>query len=227
MPGRVRIYSLALIAVGAGLLIGSLVDSPQFPDMARYLACVSLACIGSTMKVRLPGLHGTISVNFVFILMGVAQLSLAETLTLVCAATLVQCMWRPKTRPKGIQVLFNVATLVVSAATAWTTAHMVPGEPYALIALAPAATMFFIANTGMVSVVLALLSGKPVAAVWKQCHLWSFPYYLAGAAIAALISASSQTAGWRLSLLALPMVFLVYSYFSAYVSAHTERTEAP
>jgi hypothetical protein len=98
------------------------------------------------MKVRLPGLHGTISVNFVFILMALTQFSLVETLTVAFAATLVR-LWRPKTRPKVVQVLFNSSTVVISTALAYLAARVVSGQDHPLIALAPAATAFFVMNT--------------------------------------------------------------------------------
>jgi hypothetical protein len=224
MPVKARLYIGTSVALGYGLLAGTLILFSQFPDGARYLACLSLACIASTMKVRLPGLHGTISVNFVFILMALTQFSLVETLTIAFAATLVQCLWRTKTRPKLVQVLFNTSTVLISAALAYFAARLVPGQVHPLLALAPAATIFFVMNTGMISLVLALLSNSTLLAVWKQCHLWSFPYYLVGAGLAAAIAQSSQTVGWRLSLLALPLMFLTYSYFKVYVSSNVNRS---
>jgi hypothetical protein len=222
MPTNAKLYIGASVALGYSLLAGTLIWSSQFPDVARYLACLSLGCIASTMKVRLPGLHGTISVNFVFILMALDQFSLGETLTIAFAATLVQCLWRPKTRPKVVQVLFNSSTVVISTALAYLAARVVP-QDHPFIALAPAATAFFVMNTGMISLVLALLSKTTLLAVWKQCHLWAFPYYLAGAAIAAATVQSSQTVGWRVSLLALPVMYLTYSYYKVCVLSHETR----
>jgi hypothetical protein len=178
------------------------------------------------MKVRLPGLHGTISVNFVFILMALTQFSLVETLTIAFAATLVQCLWMPKTRPKLVQVLYNTSTVLISAALAYACAHVVPGPDHPFIALAPAATVFFVMNTGMISLVLALLSKSKLLAVWKQCHFWAFPYYLVGAAIAAAVEQSSVTVGWRFSLLALPVMYLIYTYYKLFVASHETPTRA-
>src|ERR1700733_5384323 len=127
MPAKAKFYISVVIALGFALLAGGLIWFGQFPDVARYLACLSLACIASTMKVRLPGLHGTISVNFVFILMALTQFSLVETLTIACAATLGQCLWRPKTRPKLVQVLFTSSTVLISTALAYFAARAVPG----------------------------------------------------------------------------------------------------
>jgi hypothetical protein len=227
MPINAKLYIGTSVALGYALLAGTLIWFSQFPDGARYLACLSLACIASTMKVRLPGLHGTISVNFVFILMALTQFTLAETLTIAFAATVVQCLWRPKTRPKIVQVLFNSSTVLISTALAYAAERAVPGQDHPFIALAPAATVFFVLNTGMVSLILALLAKSTLTAVWKQCHLWSFPYYLVGAAIAAAIEQSSLTVGWRFSLLALPVMFLIYSYYKLFVSSQGAEVRAP
>jgi len=221
MPLSARLYAGVAVALGLVVLAGCLAWYGQFPETARFLAYVSLACIGSTMKVRLPRLQGTISVNFLFVLLAAVQLSLAETLLLSLAATIVQCRWRAKTRPKLIQVSFNASTVVISAALAYATAHAVPGDPQALTALIPAATVYFVVNTGMISLILALISNQPLHVVWRKCHLSAFPLYLVGAAIAAAASASSQTSGWRLSLLALPIMYLVYSHYRMYLSSQT------
>ena len=225
MPTKAKFYIGITVALGLALLVGSLTWFGQFPDPARYLACFALACIASTMKVRLPGLRGTISVNFVFILMGIAQLSLPETLTMSFAAALVQCVWRPKNRPKLVQVLFSACALVISTAATYATAHAISGEANMVLALVPAATVFFTLNTGMVSLVIALVSNAPLSTVWKQCQLWTLPYYLVGAAIAGVVAAFSQTAGWRVSLLPLPLMYLVYTYYFCYVLTWAERAQ--
>jgi hypothetical protein len=221
MRTQAKIYIGTIVVLGFVLLASSLIWFRQFPDIARYSACISLACIASTLKVKLPGLKSTISVNFVFILIGIAQLSLAETLTLAFAAAVVQCLWRPKTRPKVIQVLFNVSSLLISTTLAYAIAEVMPGEHRALPTLAAAATMFFMVNTGLVSMVIALTSNQELREVWKKCHLWAFPYYLVGAAIAGAVSSSSTNESWRISMVALPMMYLVYFCYSIFVSSQT------
>ena len=76
--------------------------------------------------------------------------------------------------------------------------------------MALAATFYFAADTLLVSGVLSLVQSKSLFAVWQQCYLWSFPYYLAGAAIAGLAVSASLTTGWVMSLLILPTMYLVY-----------------
>jgi hypothetical protein len=225
MPLKTRSYIGVVVALGCVLLADCLTSYGQFPEMARFLAYTALACIASTMKVRLPRLHGTISVNFVFILLSVAQLTLSETLLLSFAATITQCLWRPKTRPKLAQVLFNSSTVGISAALAYWTARAVPDGPKSLMALIPAATVFFVVDSGLVSGILALISNKTLLEVWRQCHLWAFPFYLAGGVVAGGICTASGTSGWRVSLLVLPLMYLIYSHYQIYISSQTSSTQ--
>ena len=67
--------------------------------------------LASGLKVTLPGVTGTLSVAFVFNLIGIEELTLQETLAMGCTATLLQCLWQAKRRPKVEQVLFNVSSI--------------------------------------------------------------------------------------------------------------------
>src|SRR5216683_4130961 len=111
MPKNAKIYIGLIVALGFGLLAGCLVFRAEFPDLPRYFSYLLLAVLASTMKVRLPGITGTISVNFLFILIGIADFTLAETLTMGCLAIVMQCVWQ--TRPRLVQVMFNVAALAL------------------------------------------------------------------------------------------------------------------
>src|SRR5947208_12470320 len=100
MPKNAKIYIALIITLGLALLAGSLAFRAEFSDLPRYFSYLLLAVIASTLKVRLPGITGTISVNFLFILIGIADFTLAETITMGCAAILVQCVWRARQRPR-------------------------------------------------------------------------------------------------------------------------------
>jgi hypothetical protein len=113
-------------------------------------------------------------------------------------------------------VLFNISTLVTSIAFSYSASHALVANLPVLLAVAVCA--YFVANTGMISLVLSLIEGRPFTNVWRQCYLWSFPYYLVGAAIAGGMIFSSHTVGWRLSLLMLPLMYLVYSYYRLFLS---------
>src|SRR5712692_5240811 len=220
MATTAKIYIGSIVTLGFALLAGCLLFQAQFPDLPRYFAYLLLAVIASTLKVRLPGITGTISVNFLFILIGIADFTMAETLTMGCIAILMQCIWRTKGSPRLVQVSFNVAALSVSIAAAYQVSHLTLALARAeslSAMLALAACVFFVSNTLLISGVLCLLEGKPLGKIWQQCYLWSFPYYLVGSAIAGLVTVSSRTVGWEVSLLVLPVMYLVYVFYRLYL----------
>jgi hypothetical protein len=220
MPTKAKVYIGLTIVLGFALLGTCLLLQPQFPDLPRYFAYLWLAVIASTLKVRLPGVTGTISVNFLFVLIGIADFTLAETLTIGCSAIVMQCLWRTRQDPRLVQVGFNVAALAISIGTAYQVSHFALALARAdslSTLLVLAACVFFVSNTLLVSGVLCLVEGKPLKKIWHQCHLWSFPYYLVGSAIAGLVTMSSRTVGWEASLLVLPLMFLVYTFYRLYL----------
>src|SRR5262249_42968 len=120
-------YLSIVISVGVAVL-ATRVSSLRPEDPFRFLAYVALAMIASSMKVRLPGVPGTWSVLFVFLLIGIVDLSLPETLVMASAAAFVQSFWLAKKPRKFVHVSFNVASLVIAI----TAAHLAYTAPVLL-----------------------------------------------------------------------------------------------
>ncbi|MGA3351451.1 MAG: hypothetical protein ABSC33_20675, partial [Candidatus Sulfotelmatobacter sp.] len=136
------------------------------------------------MKVQLPGIDGTMSVNFLFILLGVVELSLPETLLIGCTATLVQSVWQARKKLDPIKVAFNVFSMMANAsALCYVSYHYFDSRMAAKpVLLMVAALIFFLANTLPVSIIIALTENKSARKIWSECYFWSFPYYMVGAA---------------------------------------------
>src|SRR5579863_6257155 len=135
----------------------------QSQDLMRFACYVAVAILASGLKVQLPGIDGTMSVNFLFILLGVLELSLPETLIIGCTATLVQSIWQARKRLDPVKVLFNVAGMMANASClTYLTYHWLAGRLGASkpILLMVAALVFFFANTLPISVVIAMTEGK-------------------------------------------------------------------
>ena len=200
-------------------------------DPMRFICYLLVALLASGLKVQLPGIDGTMSVNFLFILLGVIELSLPETLVIGCTATLVQSLWQARKRLDPVKVLFNVAGMMANACSltylTYQTlcAHWGSNKPLLLMV---AALVFFFANTLPISIVIALTEGKSSRKVWSECYFWSFPYYLVGAAAVGLVGIVNRTAGWQTSLLVLPLIYWVYRSYRLYLGrleAEKERVE--
>ena len=203
----------------------------QSHDPMRFACYLAVAILASGLKVQLPGIDGTMSVNFLFILLGVMELSLPETLVIGCTATLVQSVWQARKRLDPVKILFNVAGMMANASALtylsfhWLAARYGSNKP---ILLMLAALVFFFANTLPISVVIALTEGKSSRRVWSECYFWSFPYYLVGAAAVGLVGIVNRAAGWETSLLVLPLIYWVYRSYRLYLGrleAEKERVE--
>src|ERR1700687_3963455 len=95
MSKRATLFIGMTAAVGASVFAYALAHW-QSTGLERFLCFLIVAVVSSGLKIQIPGLDGTMSVNFLFILLGVLELSLPETLLMGCTATLVQCLWQAR-----------------------------------------------------------------------------------------------------------------------------------
>ena len=202
----------------------------QSNDPLKFVCYLIAALLASSLKVSLPGIEGTLSVNFLFTLLGILELSLPETLLIGLASTLAQFYWKPARQLKRIQLIFNVSQVTVSSAVAYGAYQLVviyvlhaPGP----LALLVAAITHYGCNTAAMSIIIGLTEDKPFTKVWTNCYLWSFPYYMVGAAAAGLVHFLNRHIGWQSSLLVLPPIYLMYRSYRLYLGKlETEKRHA-
>src|SRR6266699_4234368 len=222
MTTKAKLY-IAMIAALAATILAIAASRWDPENLGHFVLFFALAMVGSAMKIRLPGFKTTISINFVFILGGLALFSFGETALIGLGGALVQSLWKTQTRPKPVQVLFNAACLTVCTAAAFWTAHAIP----AMLALNSIAVMMVLGacvyvtlNTGLVSLVIALAEGRPLREIWSSCYEWTFPYFLVGSAVAGLASAASYGANGSnlgVALLVVPAMYFVYVYYRMHI----------
>lgn len=221
MPSLAKIYIALIAAVAtAALTVAAYQWKPA--NLGHFVLFFTLAMVASAMKIRLPGFKTTISIHFVFILIGIALFSFGETVLIGLGGAFVQSLWKTKQRPKLVQVLFNGACLTVCTAAAFWASHRVP----AMLGLnSMAATMvlgagvYVVLNTGLVSLVISLAEARSIKEVWPSCYEWTFPYFLVGAAVAGLACAAGHATNWSVTLLVVPVMYFVYVYYRMYVRA--------
>ena len=88
-------------------------------DPVKFICYLIAALLASSLKDGLPGIEGTLSVNFLFTLLGILELGLPETLLIGVASTLGQFYWRPARRVKLVQLGFNLSQVAISSAAAY------------------------------------------------------------------------------------------------------------
>ena len=149
MSIRTKLFVGITVSLGIVVLCSALLRW-QSADLTRFACYLAVAILASSLKVQLPGIDGTMSVNFLFILLGVMELSLPETLAIGCTATLVQSLWQARNRPDPVKVLFNVFGMMANACWLcymsyhWLDTRAGSNKP---ILLMVAALVFFLAST--------------------------------------------------------------------------------
>src|SRR5208283_6182956 len=114
MSTPAKLFIGATAAVGMWVLAHS-IWYWHSTDVPRFLCYLLIAVLASGLKIQLPGIDGTMSVNFLFILLGVLEMSLPETLVIGCTASLVQCVWSARHRVDPAKVIFNVFSMMAIA----------------------------------------------------------------------------------------------------------------
>src|ERR1700749_2914599 len=100
-----KIYIGVVLALGAAALTHGLYQWVPH-DFLRFACYLALAIPASCLKVTLPKITGTMSVLFVFLLAGIVELGLPETLVIGVVCVIVQSCWHAKSRVRAIHVLF-------------------------------------------------------------------------------------------------------------------------
>ncbi len=203
---------VACVCAAASIVLASALFDWRADDPLKLAVWIGLAAVAGTVKVRFPGLESCYSFGYIVVLAAMGMLRFPEAVLVSIVTALVQCYWHASKRPMGVQVLFNLFNYALSAAVSWQAYH-------ALERLAPSISMpvrftfgagvFFLLNSGLVSWILALVSGRGVMEVWENSHLLIFPYYMVGAACAAVLASQGSTSMWLFVAL-LPLLGILY-----------------
>jgi diguanylate cyclase (GGDEF)-like protein/putative nucleotidyltransferase with HDIG domain len=181
-------------------------------DLSRFLLHLTLAVLAACFRISLPTITGTLTINFLFVLIGIAEFSLSEVLLIATSMTGLQCVLVQDRRPQLGNILFNVAV----AALATTATYGIYADPRFAAAGVPgpaihvtAAFVLFVMTTFPISMAIALTERRSIVQTWRECSLWSGPYYLAGAAVVVLLSATTGMLGWQMLLFVMPVAYLI------------------
>jgi hypothetical protein len=215
---------VALIVISGLLFLGDAVLNAQSMPTAKFLALLIVACVASRLRIKLPGVTGTMSVNLPFILVAVAEMNTAEALAIGFISTFFQCLAKGK-KFNLVQTAFNCSTITLAVA-ATRLIYAAPSVASVIsspaLRLAIAAAGYALANTIPVAIVIGLTEAVSIFRTLLEMLQLSFPYLVASAGIAGLTLTVTQEIGWQVPLVVLPImagIFLSYRrYFAATVT---------
>jgi diguanylate cyclase (GGDEF)-like protein/putative nucleotidyltransferase with HDIG domain len=219
MPIRAKLFILITVAPGVAVFVIACLHWHS-NDLLKFACYLLIAVLASTLKVKLPGMDSTMSVHFLFVLLGILELSLAETLVIGCAAALLQSVWKNKNRLDAVKVIFNVFGLMANAIVlTYYAYHLSAGllrNSIPLLLLVAGGT-YFLGNTVPLSIVIGLAEERSMCKIWSETYFWGLPYNLAGAAVVGVISFANKFVGWKNALLIVPVMYLIYRSYQLYL----------
>ena|SRR5579871_2553952 len=219
LPPKAILYIRAMAVLGMAVMVMAVVHWSS-PDLLKYAGFLSIAILASGMRINVPGITGTLSLTFLFVLFGIVDLSDSETIMLGAVMTLIHCYWNQPRRPRQALVVFNVCSVVVAtyaAQAAYHSSWLAPTSFDPAVRLAAATGVLFLLNTVPVSLSIALAEEHDVLKIWWKGHAWSLPYYLGGAAVAQVASLADHFLKWQTVLLSGPVIYLIYRTYSLYL----------
>jgi hypothetical protein len=184
---RMKIYISAIVGLAIVLISWSLPEL-RVTNGPMLTGFVLVALLASTLKVRIPGLDGHYSLNFLVLLASLWELSAGEIFLMAAACGVTQSYWRAARRPQLVQVAFNASNVVVSMAVARMLFLLLAGlpEPWLILAGGLAAAGHYTVNGLLTSVVLCLVQDQPLQQIWRHWNGYVLPYTLLGSVLAAV-----------------------------------------
>ncbi len=213
-----RLY-VAAIVVAAGVAVALLPTSGAGVDMAALTLLVLLSVIAGARPVRFVGKGNEITATHSVIICALAILGAIPAL-LTATAGLVATLAVRQRRAKIIRSVFNAAGVVFSTSMA---AHLffalggVPGEMRKTLfwPLFASTVAYYILNTGLVSMAVAMERGLSFRKVWDGLR-WTAPSYLTGGILALGLVAAYDYQGPLGLAFGLPPIWVLLNFYSAH-----------
>ena len=221
LAALVALVAIAGIVAGfAGLLFGTT------SDLKGLIAIVVLVGAGQALSLELEA--GSISVSAVGALAGAALFGPRAALPLAVAIVAVE--WSAR-RDDWYYALFNIGALSLASLGAAGTFSigLVPDQGSSWHALVVAGAglvaggVYFIVNTALISLAMALEGHDRWRAVWNERFSWLLPHYVAFGAVGGAIALAYGAIGlYGLAVFVLPLL-LMRKTMAAYLG-HTEKS---
>jgi diguanylate cyclase (GGDEF)-like protein/putative nucleotidyltransferase with HDIG domain len=221
LAALVALVAIAGIVAGfAGLLLGTT------GDIIGLIAIVVLVGGGQALSLELEA--GSISVSAVGALAGAAMFGPRAALPL--AFTIVAVEWSAR-RDDWCYALFNIGALSLAslAAAAVFSVGLIPedGSPWKAPVVAGAGLvaggMYFVVNTALISLAMALEGHDRWSGVWRERFSWLLPHYVVFGLVGGAIALAYAAIGlYGLGVFVLPLL-LMRKTMAAYLG-HTEKS---
>jgi diguanylate cyclase (GGDEF)-like protein/putative nucleotidyltransferase with HDIG domain len=226
LPFAARLYVGCVIATALGILAAHLLDF-SVGNLWLFAGLLLVSSFTSAFKVALPLAKSgsTMSVSYAVDFAALLLLGPGPTMIVAMASAWSQCTLRMKTPNPLYRTIFSMACLTITVQAAGfaylglggEVGHLGTGLQTLAKPLVAAATTYFVFNTALIAVAIALSTNQPLHRIWNENFLWSAPSYFVGAGAAALATWAISASGFWLAPLTAAPLYLTYRTYKVYL----------
>ncbi|MDQ6652171.1 MAG: response regulator [Acidobacteriota bacterium] len=218
-------YMWLIISMGAAATVFSAYHlSLKTLDLRFLLLALITLGLGSRLSIQIPRLSSHISVSDTLIFL--TMMLYGGDAAILLAATEAFCSSLTFSR-KAMTITFNSAVMACATfLTVWTLRFCfgaitaLPQEVFSanfISALCVMALVQYISNSGLVAVLAACKTDRPVRHTWAKYYLWTSVTYFAGASAAGILAKLVATFGFYAITTTIPIIIFVYFTYRTYL----------
>jgi len=223
---RAKLYVVSVTACGIAAIVHAIVTVAS--DLSvdyRWLILAGLTLLTGSLNVKLASVSATISVSETFVFTSVILFGTGPGTLTVALDAFVVSIWVAYKNRELYRLFFNVAAPAVSIWIAAKAFFLLLGQPplarlpqanvgvfeLALPLLAFTLT-YFLLNSWLIAIAIALKDRVSAAAVWRDNLVWLSLNYFGGASVAALL-VGSRNLDVAVLLVIAPILLVLYFTF--------------
>jgi putative nucleotidyltransferase with HDIG domain len=215
---RLQAFVLAVAALGGFVLLRAFA-AIELGSLSIYMVLLAILTLASSrFSIKVPNRPATVSVSEVFVFALVVLFGPAPAAVTVALDGL--CTSLTQRNRRFYRGLFNVAEPAISTWTAGTVFIAISGlpllspahasTPRLLLATIALAAVYFVLNSGLTAIAMALESRTSVVEVWRPNAAYVAINIYAAASIAMLVTGNGTGLNWQTVGLIVPLMILSY-----------------
>jgi putative nucleotidyltransferase with HDIG domain len=223
LSSRGRGYVGGVSAIGLAIAAYSLAQLFLLAVDIQWLILAALTLLTGTFTVRIPGIPARLSVSDTFVFASVLLFGpAAGTITALLDALIISLRLRHHTR-EPFRVIFNVSAVALSTRLSGEVFFAVARIPPYSIEHTPLSQIlfplflftlsYFLLNSWLVTVALALEQHKPPVAIWRHNFLWLSVNYFGGGSVAGLLVTYTREIDFTTLGIIVPLLLISYLTF--------------
>ncbi len=214
---RAQLYWALVVALGSAGAVTAISSTAHW-HAVNLLIWAAFAVAVAGFKIRLPGIMGALSMNYVIILAVLLNLGLGAGMSVALTSTVGQCLIHAHSKPRWFQVLFSVAGVPLPV-------HLENAGALGSVAILAASITYFLMNTISIAGIISLTAETSLLEIWRGSYLWTWPQYLVGGAIGWAIHLLERNLGWGAMIVAAPSLYLLYHTYTTYLGRVQEQQD--